>query len=74
MVQQTATWSWDRYPLTTGAFAHFRPGQWEELYADIIKPEGRIHIAGEHASLSHAWMQGAFESALRAVAEMLAAP
>ena len=36
-------------------------------------PEGRILFAGEHASLSHTWMQGAFESALRAVREILTA-
>jgi monoamine oxidase len=36
------------------------------LHEDIIKPEGRIHFAGEHASLYHAWIQGAFESGLRA--------
>ena len=37
-----------------------------------IAPEGRIFIAGEHASLAHTWMQGALESGLRAVKEMLA--
>ena len=47
------------------------PGQlsngWPEL---IAKPEGRIHFAGEHASLSHAWIQGAIESGVRAAAEI----
>ena len=33
-------------------------------------PEGRIHFAGEHASLAHAWIQGAIESGLRAAAEI----
>ena len=32
----------------------------------------RIFFAGEHASLTHTWMQGALESALVAVREMLA--
>lgn len=40
------------------------------LYNDIIKPEGRIHFAGEHASLAHAWIQGAIESGLRAAVEV----
>jgi len=39
----------------------------------VIAAEGRIYFAGEHASLSHAWMQGALESGLRAVREMLQA-
>ena len=37
-----------------------------ELQADIVKPEGRIHFAGEHCSLYHAWIQGALESGIRA--------
>jgi monoamine oxidase len=35
-------------------------------------PEGRIFFAGEHISLTHTWMQGALESALQAVRDMLA--
>jgi monoamine oxidase len=35
-------------------------------YEEIIKPEDRIHFAGEHASLYHALIQGAFEFGLRA--------
>ena len=36
----------------------------------IVAPEGRIHFAGEHASLTHAWIQGAIESGVRAAAEI----
>jgi monoamine oxidase len=39
----------------------------------IIAPAGRIYFAGEHASLTHTWMQGALESGLRAAREMLVA-
>ena len=31
-----------------------------------MRPEGRIHFAGEHCSLYHAWIQGALESGIRA--------
>jgi len=40
------------------------------LYDAIVAPEGRIHFAGEHALLSHAWIQGAIESGVRAAAEI----
>jgi monoamine oxidase len=53
-----------------GAFALFDPGQQTLLYESIIAPEGRIHFAGEHASLAHAWIQGAIESGIRAAAEV----
>ena len=72
MVQQMATWSWDQHPWSAGAYAFFQPGQHTALHADIIRPEGRIFIAGEHASLNHSWMQGALESALRGVQEITA--
>jgi monoamine oxidase len=71
-VTRTASWSWDNHPWSSGAFAWFMPGQHSAFYRDVIVPEGRVHFAGEHASLSHTWIQGAFESALRAVREMLA--
>ncbi|HSI35165.1 MAG: flavin monoamine oxidase family protein [Phycisphaerae bacterium] len=62
-----ASWSWDTHANTGGAFAWFLPGQHDALHAALTAPEGRITLAGEHASLAHTWMQGALESALRAV-------
>lgn len=61
-----ASHMWHDDEFAGGAFALFDPGQQTLLHDDIIKPEGRIHFAGEHASLYHAWIQGAFESGLRA--------
>jgi monoamine oxidase len=57
-------WYDDRF--ANGAFALFEAGQQTQLQADIVKSEGRIHFAGEHCSLYHAWIQGALESGLRA--------
>jgi monoamine oxidase len=65
-------WYDDRY--ANGAFAMFEPGQQSQLQADIVKPEGRIHFAGEHCSLYHAWIQGALESGLRAARAIHDAP
>lgn len=71
MLQRTVSWSWDNHRWSGGAFAYYLPGQYSALHQHVIAPEGRIHFAGEHASLAHSWMQGALESALRAVREML---
>ena len=65
-------WYSDRW--ARGAFAMFAPGQQTELQADIVRPEGRIHFAGEHCSLYHAWIQGALESGIRAAQAIHAAP
>ncbi|HEY8237998.1 MAG TPA: flavin monoamine oxidase family protein [Candidatus Limnocylindrales bacterium] len=65
-------WYDDRF--ANGAFALFEAGQQTQLQADIVKPEGRIHFAGEHCSLYHAWIQGALESGLRAARAIHEAP
>ncbi|MCL6644942.1 MAG: FAD-dependent oxidoreductase, partial [Dehalococcoidia bacterium] len=62
---------WHQDEFAGGAYALFEPGQQTHLYRHIIAPEGRLHIAGEHASLAHGWVQGAVESGLRCVAEIL---
>ncbi len=61
-----ASWMWHHDEFAGGAFALFDPEQQTLLHQQIIAPEGRIHFAGEHASLYHAWIQGAIESGLRA--------
>jgi monoamine oxidase len=73
IVRETASWSWDNHPYSAGAFAWFMPGQHTKLYPLVTAPEGRIHFAGEHTSLAHTWMQGALDSGLRAVQQLLAA-
>ena len=65
-----ASHAWYNDPYARGAFALFEPGQQTRLQADIVAPEGRIHFAGEHTSLYHAWIQGALESGIRAAREI----
>ncbi|MDQ6778421.1 MAG: flavin monoamine oxidase family protein [Actinomycetota bacterium] len=69
-----ASYAWYDDPHAVGAFALFEPGQETALHPDIVRPEGRVHFAGEHCSLWHAWIQGALESGLRAAAAVQAAP
>ena len=61
---------WHDDEFAGGAFALFDPEQQTLLYEATVAPEGRIHFAGEHASLAHAWIQGAIESGVRAAAEI----
>jgi monoamine oxidase len=65
-----ASHMWHHDEFAGGAFALFDPGQQTLLYQDIIAPEGRIHFAGEHTSLEHAWIQGAIESGLRTASQI----
>jgi monoamine oxidase len=64
---------WHDDEFAGGAFALFEPEQQTLLHEAIIQPEGRIHFAGEHAALSHRWIQGAVESGIRTALEIHAA-
>jgi monoamine oxidase len=64
------SFSWSHNPFAGGAFPIFEPGQEKELFPYIPTPEGRIHFAGEHTSLTHGWIQGAIESGIRVAFEI----
>jgi monoamine oxidase len=60
------TKSWMQDPFSCGEAAIFAPGQFESVMPYLLQPEGdRIHFAGEHTSLKHAWIEGAIESGVR---------
>jgi monoamine oxidase len=61
---------WHEDEFAGGAFALLHPGQQATLHEHIVAPEGRIHFAGEHASLVHGWIQGAIASGLRVACEI----
>jgi monoamine oxidase len=62
------TWFLD--PYFRGAFSKFKPYQETDLLPYISAPEGRVHFAGEHTSLTHGWIQGAIESGIRVALEV----
>ncbi|WP_018924615.1 flavin monoamine oxidase family protein [Salsuginibacillus kocurii] len=65
-----AGYSWDANPFAGGCFAMYIPGQ-AATYPSIIQaPEGRIHFAGEHTSMFHAWIEGAVDSGIRTAWEI----
>jgi monoamine oxidase len=69
-----ASHAWYNDPYAVGAFALFEPGQETTLQPDIVRPERRVHFAGEHCSLWHAWIEGALESGIRAAEAINASP
>jgi monoamine oxidase len=64
-------WAQDRW--ARGAFVAFAPGQMTAFMPDIVRPEDRLHFAGEHTSSWNSWMEGALESGERAAREILGA-
>lgn len=62
---------WYQDPHAQGAFAFFGPGQFSNMWPEIIRPNGWLYLIGEAASAHHAWIVGALESSIRAVFQML---
>lgn len=75
-IKGAATVSWMQNPYAFGEAAIFSPGQLNLLQGAIEQPEweGKAHFAGEHASLKHAWIEGAIESGIRAALEVNETP
>ncbi|OBS26167.1 hypothetical protein FPOA_00109 [Fusarium poae] len=61
-------WDWYSDQNMSGAFAYFGPGQFSNMWQEIIKPNayGQLYLVGEAASSHHAWIVGALESVIRA--------
>jgi monoamine oxidase len=72
-IERTVTVRWSDERWARGAFAAFRPGQMTTLMPAIVRSEGRVHFAGEHASSWPGWMEGALQSGERAAEEILKA-
>ncbi|XP_004679516.1 PREDICTED: L-amino-acid oxidase-like [Condylura cristata] len=64
---------WVLDPHTMGAFAEFTPYQFADYSRQLFQPEGRVHFAGEHTCLPHAWLDTAIKSGLRAAISIQAA-
>ncbi len=61
---------WHRVPWTLGCAGHWTDAAREEHYNALCAIEGRLLLAGEHASYLPAWQEGAILSALDAVSRL----
>ena len=61
------SWAWHRSPFTLGCAADWSEEARKQYYDDLCQIDGRIVLAGEHASYIPAWMEGAILSSLDAV-------
>jgi hypothetical protein len=48
---------WDEDEWERGASSWYKPGQMEEFWPHVARPEGRVHFAGDHTSPWIRWMQ-----------------
>ena len=66
-------YDWYADNTMSGAFAYFGPGQFSNMWPEIMKPNafGQLYFVGEATSAHHAWIVGALESAVRGVYYLL---
>ena len=62
--------AWHRVPFTQGCSGRWTEESRAEHYDNLCAIDGRILLAGEHASYIPAWMEGAITSALDAIGRL----
>jgi monoamine oxidase len=62
--------AWHRSPSTLGCFGMWSDAAREKHYQNLCQVDGRIALAGEHASYLPAWQEGAILSSLDAIERM----
>ena len=58
---------WHRVPWTQGCYGVWTEEKREEHYENLCQVDGRLVLAGEHASNLPAWQEGAIASARDAI-------
>jgi monoamine oxidase len=62
--------AWHRVPSAFGCFATWSDATRARHYQNLCAIDGRLLLAGEHASYLTAWQEGAILSALDAIGRM----
>ncbi len=62
--------AWHRSPFTMGCFGMWSADSRAKHYDDLCAIDGRIALAGEHASYIGGWQEGAVTSALDAIGRL----
>ena len=73
---KSIAWNWTSQPLAKAGYSCPAPGQFTAFWGSLAKPQlaGRLLFAGEHTSTkSWGFMNGAYESGIRAASQAIAA-
>jgi monoamine oxidase len=62
--------AWHRVPFTLGCAGDWTEAARAQHYDNLCQIDGRIVLAGEHASYIPAWQEGAILSSLDAIARL----
>jgi monoamine oxidase len=62
--------AWHRSPFTMGCFGMWNEDTRAKHYDNLCQIDGRIALAGEHASFLGGWQEGAVTSSLDAIGRL----
>ena len=65
--------AWQANPITQGAYALYRPGQWFTVRELLGQPFRRVYFAGEHLADEQGFMDGAIDTGLIAARNVMRA-
>jgi len=71
MIQDINTSPWQRNPMTEGAYAFYRPGQWFTVRELLQKRFRNVYFAGEHLADEQGFMEGAVDTGMIAARKLL---
>lgn len=64
------SWAWHRSPFSLGCYGDWTDEARATHYKNLCKLDGRIMLAGEHASFLGGWLEGGITSALDAIGRL----
>ena len=64
------SWAWSRQPWILGCYGAWTEEKRKQHYENLCQIDGRIVLAGEHASYIPAWQEGAVTSAIDAITRL----
>lgn len=59
--------AWDKVPWILGGYSQWTQEMRDQHYQNLCEIDGRIALAGEHASYMNGWLEGAITSSLDAI-------
>jgi len=62
LARRIVSYAWQRDPITDGAYAIYKPGQWFGIRPILQRPHGKVLFAGEHIADWQGFMEGAIET------------
>ncbi len=71
-VMHAETKAWNNDPNIRASYLAYHPGDITKHWDAIFSPAGRLHFAGEYATVYQGFMEGAVESGQRVAREILA--